>query len=68
MPNDPLKEIRSIRRQISKECHDDPDKVFDFYQQIQDEMKATGKYKFVNESMETANAGRATEQRVEPER
>lgn len=62
MPNDPLKEIRSIRRQISEECHNEPEKVFDFYQLMQDQLKRSGKFKFVNQPMETANAGRATEQ------
>jgi hypothetical protein len=62
MRNDPLKEIRSIRRKISAECQDDPEKVFDFYRKCQDELKATEKYKFVNQPMETANTGHATEQ------
>jgi hypothetical protein len=31
MEPDPLREIRDIRRQISKECGDDPDKVFAYY-------------------------------------
>jgi hypothetical protein len=45
MEPNPLREIRDIRRQISKEYGDDPDKVFAYYMKHQDKMKASGKYK-----------------------
>ncbi len=62
MANDALSEIRSIRRQISRECNDQPDKVFDYYQGIQERLKASGKFTFVNTRIENAKAGHATEQ------
>lgn len=61
MEPNPLREIRDIRRQISKECGDDPDKVFAYYMKYQERMKATGKYKFVSKPGQTIPAGPATE-------
>ena len=68
MEPDPLREIRDIRRQISKECGDDPEKVFEYYMAHQEEMKATGKFKFVTKPVPRETAGMATEQSGEPER
>jgi hypothetical protein len=67
MEPNPLREIRDIRRQISKECGDDPDKVFAYYMQHQEKMKASGKYKFVSKPGHTAQAGLGTEQTDERE-
>ncbi|MEZ6102149.1 MAG: hypothetical protein R3E01_24705 [Pirellulaceae bacterium] len=63
----PLREIRDIRRQISKECGDDPEKVFAYYMAHQEKMKASGKYKFVSKPKQAAPAGLATEQMDERE-
>jgi hypothetical protein len=68
MQPDPLREIRDIRRQISLECGNDPEKVFDYYVAHQEKMKATGKYKFVSKPVAGLPAGMATEQTDEPER
>jgi len=62
MEIDPLREIRMIRRKISEECGNDPDKVFDYYQSRQDELKASRKYQFVTKPLSTVPAGPATEQ------
>jgi len=67
METDPLNEVRNIRRMISKECGDDPKKVFEYYLKHQEESKRSRKYRFVNAPMESANAAHATEQTVEPE-
>ncbi len=67
MEPDPLREIRDIRRQISTECGDDPDKVFAYYMAHQEKMKASGNYKFVSKPEHAAPAGLATEQTDEPE-
>ena len=67
MEIDPLNEVRSIRRLISKECNDDPQKVFEFYQRHQEESKRSGKYQFVNSPLQSVNAGQATEQTDERE-
>jgi len=61
MEIDPMREIRMIRRKISEECGNDPDKVFDYYQSRQDELKASGKYKFVTKPLATVPTGPATE-------
>ncbi|MGB6042769.1 MAG: hypothetical protein WBF93_06385 [Pirellulales bacterium] len=68
MEPDPLREIRDIRRQISVECDNDPEKVFDYYVAHQEKMKATGKYKFVSKPVAGLPAGTATEQSDERER
>ena len=62
MEIDPMREIRAIRRQISEECGNDPEKVFDYYQSRQDQLKATGKYRFVTEPLAVVPTGPATEQ------
>ena len=67
MEPDPLREIREIRRQISLECGNDPDKVFDYYLAHQEKMKATGKYKFVTKPVSGVPVGTATEQTDERE-
>jgi len=68
MEPDPLREIRDIRRQISKECDDDPTKVFAYYMAHQEKMKSTGKFKFVTKPMVRETAALATEQSDERER
>ena len=68
METDPMREIRTIRRQISEECGNDPERVFDYYQTRQDQLKATGEYKFVTKPLATLSAASATEQRDERER
>ena len=68
METNPLREIRTIRHQISEECGNDPEKVFDYYQARQDQLKATGNYKFVTKPLAAVPAGLATEQSGEPER
>ena len=67
MEPDPLREIRDIRRQISLECDNDPEKVFDYYVAHQEKMKASGKYTFVTKPVASVSAGMATEQTDEPE-
>ena len=48
MEPNPLREIRDIRRSISSECDDQPERVLDYYISRQEEMKTNGKYKFVS--------------------
>ena len=68
MEIDPMREIRRIRHQISEECGNDPEKVFDYYQTRQEQLKATGKYKLVTTPLATVPAALATEQKNAPER
>jgi len=67
MATDPLNDVRNIRRKISHECGDDPERVFDYYQKHQEEMKRSGRFRFVNTRMENVHAAPATEQTDEPE-
>ncbi|NOY40623.1 MAG: hypothetical protein GXP26_02130 [Planctomycetes bacterium] len=68
METDPLNEVRSIRRKISEECNDNPNKVFEFYLKHQEESKRSGKYRFVNTPLEHVRAAPAPEQSDERER
>jgi len=65
MEPDPLREIRDIRRQISKECGDDPEKVFAYYMTYQEKMKSTGKFKFVTQPVDRQPASMVIEQNDE---
>ena len=62
MEPDPLREIREIRRSISKECGDDSEKVFAYYIAHQEKMKASGKYTFVTQPVDRTSVGMPTEQ------
>ena len=61
MTNDELADIRSIRRQISRECNGQSEEVFDYYEDEQKRLKATGKFTFVNKRMDAANTGHSSE-------
>jgi hypothetical protein len=61
MQTDPLNEVRDIRRVISKECNDDPKKVFEYYLKHQEESKRSGKLRFVKAPLERTRAAHATE-------
>ncbi len=67
METDPLNEVRNIRRTISKECDNDPQKVFEYYRRHQEESKRSGKYRFVSTPLHSISAGKATEQTDERE-
>ena len=67
MEPDPLNEVRGIRRMISRECNDDPKKVFEYYLKHQEESKRSGKYQFVDAPLESVHVADATEQTNEPE-
>ena len=66
METEPLKEIRDIRRRISIECDDDPEKVFAYYVAYQEEMKASGNFSFANRASNRKAAAIATEQSDPP--
>jgi hypothetical protein len=48
MKTDPaIEEIRVVRRRISEACGHDPKRLVQFYQQFTDELKQTGRYRFI---------------------
>lgn len=61
METDALNEVRNIRRMISAEFNDDPQKVFEYYLQHQDEAKRSGKYRFVDTPLESVRTADDTE-------
>jgi hypothetical protein len=67
METDPLNEVRRIRRMISRECNDDPQRVFEYYLMHQEEAKRSGKYRFVTTPLERVTAAPGTEPTEERE-
>ena len=63
MPNDDVTEVRRIRHEISEECGHDIHKVVAYYREVQDELKATGEFRFEKRSFagreESETAGSA---------
>lgn len=67
MKTDPLNEVRNIRRMISKECNDDPEKVFEYYLKHQKESKRSGNYQFISTPLQNVGTAPAIEQTNESE-
>lgn len=52
MVDNELAAVRAIRRDISRECGDDPERVFDYYEDIQARIKESSRYEFVTEPIQ----------------
>ena len=46
--NEVVKEVREMRMKISEKCGHDPHRLLAYYQKIGEEMRKSGKYKFVD--------------------
>ena len=46
--NEVVKEVREIRIKISEECGHDLNRLIAYYQKVGEEMRKSGKYKFVD--------------------
>ena len=46
--NEVVKEVREMRMKISKECGHDLNRLLAYYQEVEKEMRKSGKYKFVD--------------------
>lgn len=46
--NEVVKEVREMRMKISEECGHDPYRLLAYYQKVGEEMRKSGKYKFVD--------------------
>ncbi len=46
--NEVVKEVREMRMKISEKCGHDLNRVFEYYQKSGEEMRKSGKYKFVD--------------------
>ena len=44
--NEVVKEVREMRMKISEKCGHDLNKLFAYYQEVEKEMRKSGKYKF----------------------
>ncbi|REJ89235.1 MAG: hypothetical protein DWQ34_15685 [Planctomycetota bacterium] len=47
MPDNELTAVRTVRREISAECGGDVDRVLDYYEEVQQLIKQSGRYQFV---------------------
>ena len=46
--NEVVKEVREMRLKISEKCGHDLNRLLAYYQKVGEEMRKSGKYKFVN--------------------
>ena len=46
--NEVVKEVREMRMKISEKCGHDLNKLFAYYQEVEKEMRKSGKYTFVD--------------------
>ena len=46
--NEVVKEVREMRMKISEECGHDLNRLIAYYQKVGEEMRKSGKYKFVD--------------------
>ena len=46
--NEVVKEVREMRMKISEKCGHDLNRLLAYYQEVEKEMRKSGKYKFVN--------------------
>ena len=46
--NEVVKEVREMRMKISEECGHDLNRLLAYYQEVEKEMRKSGKYKFVD--------------------
>lgn len=67
MANDPLNDVRSVRRTISAECGHDPEQVFDFYRKHQEEARQSGRFHFITARMESVQASPVADRKGERE-
>ncbi len=58
MADNELADIRAVRRNISEECGEDLDRVFEYYEEVQNRVKKTGRYEFIQEPIRTASRPR----------
>lgn len=68
MADEIIREVRRVRHEISQRCGHDPHKVVAWYRAFQDELKRSGKYRFLEaeESSHIAQARTPVPERVGP--
>jgi len=58
MADEVIREVRRVRHEISERCGHDPHKVVAWYRAFQDELKRSGKYRFL-QAEESGHTGRS---------
>ncbi len=44
-----IKEVRRVRHEISEECGHDVDRLVSFYQKMEEDLRASGEFRFVSD-------------------
>ena len=68
MADEVIREVRRVRREISRRCGHDPHEVVATYRAFQEELKRSGKYRFfqAKESNQEGTYTSAVPERVSP--
>ena len=56
MADEIIREVRTIRHAISERCEHDVHRVIAYYREFQEELKQTGKYRFLSQPIADSNA------------
>ncbi len=48
MTDEGIKEVRRVRHEISEECGHDVDRLVSYYQQLEEELRASGEFLFAD--------------------
>lgn len=57
MADEVIREVRRVRHEISQRCGHDPHKVVAWYRTFQDELRRSGKYRFLQAEESSAADG-----------
>ncbi|MCP4549548.1 MAG: hypothetical protein GY835_24085 [bacterium] len=49
MTDEGINEVRRIRHQISEECGHDVDRLVSFYQKMEEDLRASGEFRFADD-------------------
>ncbi len=49
MTDEGIKEVRRVRHQISEECGHDVDRLVSYYQKIEEDLRASGEFRFADD-------------------
>ncbi len=60
-----IDEIRQIRHEISAEFDHDPKKLYSYYKQIEDKLRSTGQYTFLDNFSSTTMGNESIETKID---
>ncbi len=51
MSEEGIKEVRRVRHEISEECDHDVDSLVSFYQKMEEDLRASGEFRFADDRL-----------------